>query len=82
MEKYEDCGSILEIGGGGERVIVTGGNDLEEDEDFRWCSTVARNEFFRISVSMYSRCTGMYLLMSEINVRVRYATRVDELTRR
>ena len=47
------CGAL-------EIVMTTGGMGMEEEWEWcRWChSTVARKEFLRISVRMYSRCTG------------------------
>lgn len=49
-------------GGGGEMVMYTGGmSSLDAPDVFIWRSTVARNAFFRISVNMYSKWTGIYL---------------------
>jgi hypothetical protein len=52
--------SESEYNRGGAMVIITGGSDDDEEEPCRlfWCSTVALKEFLRISVMMYSRCTG------------------------
>jgi len=45
--------------GGGDIVIMTGGSDPLLRRLL--CSTVARKEFLRISVNIYSKCTGTYL---------------------
>ena len=47
--------------GGGAIVSCTGGMGVRDPEPcVRWCrSTLARKLFLRISVRMYSRCTGM-----------------------
>jgi hypothetical protein len=46
---------VLEGAMGGAIVTVTGGRScIERLPSFWWCSTVARYEFLRISVRMYS----------------------------